>query len=335
MRVTFCTICGSDLHTTLGHRPAPAPSILGHEIIGIVEEIGTDVPTGNLAIGDRITWCVAASCGPIRVVSPQSRGNASDATHCRNCRRGMPQKCDSLFKYGHEQTTDDTTRSLSGGLADYCVLQPGTSIVQLPESLPDEVACPANCATATVMAAIRTAGDLQGKRVLITGAGMLGLTAAAVASVCGADIVVVCDPSAERRQLAGHFGATDTLNVVPEAKFDCIFEMSGNRNAVSAAIDSADVGGQVVLVGSVSPAPPIEFDPERLVRGLGSIHGVHNYRPDDLLTAVHFLNEHHGRFPFGSLVSRSFQLTEAAAAFEFAARHRPVRVAVKPHAYNR
>ena len=172
VRVTFCTLCGSDLHTFTGRRQTPTPTILGHEIIGRIERFGPDAPRHDLLgqplrEGDRITWTLAASCGA-----------------CFYCTRELPQKCERLFKYGYEQITDD--HPLSGGLADYCLLAPGTGIIRLPETLPDAVACPANCATATVAAALRAGGGCQGQTVLIQGAGMLGLTACAMAKAGGA-----------------------------------------------------------------------------------------------------------------------------------------------------
>ena len=106
----------------------------------------------------------------------------------------MPQKCEQLFKYGHE--TLSNSRPLSGGLAEYCVLTADTPALALPETLPDKAACIANCATATVAGAFRVGGDCRGQSVLIFGAGMLGLNAAAMARHRGADQVFVgrCRP---------------------------------------------------------------------------------------------------------------------------------------------
>jgi len=168
VRITCCTLCGSDVHTYEGRRSAPLPTILGHEIIGQVAQLppGPEVRDHQgvpLDLGDRITWSVAASCGG-----------------CFFCNDGLPQKCKGLFKYGHERISE--RHQLSGGLAEHCHLAAGTAIFRLPSELSDAVACPANCATATVAAAMRYSGDQRDRVVLIQGAGMLGLTAAAMAT---------------------------------------------------------------------------------------------------------------------------------------------------------
>ncbi|MCA9082620.1 MAG: zinc-binding dehydrogenase [Planctomycetaceae bacterium] len=315
VQVTCCTICGSDLHSFTGARSSPTPGVLGHEIIGRIERLPaggiSDVCGQSLRAGDRVTWSVAASCG-----------------QCDRCERRMPQKCDSLFKYGHERFANGT--ELSGGLADYCVLHSGTAIMKLPDDLPDRIACPASCATATVAAAVRNAGALAGRRVLVMGAGMLGLTACAFARAADAASVCLCDPVEARRVLGLKFGATEAVAAIDSEDFDCVFEMSGNAFAVEAAIRAATVGGRIVLVGSVSPSQPVAVDPERVVRRLLTICGVHNYLPEDLVTAVKFLQANHASCPFEELVERSWPLSDVNAAFEYAVQERPIRVAVLP-----
>lgn len=318
VRVACTTICGSDLHTFRGDRSGPMPCILGHEIVGTITALGSPAPRAvsgaTLSIGQKVVWSVVVSC-----------------RECRHCSRGFPQKCVELQKYGHERF--DEGSAPNGGLSEYCVLADGTAIVPVPKDLPDCVSAPASCATATVMAAARPTSPLDSKRVLITGAGALGLTMSAVAATGNADEIVVCDPDATRLNHAREFGATQTIRNVADATaggFDCVFEMSGHPLAVETAVGAAGIGGQVVLVGSVSPSPAVPFDPESLVRRLVSIRGVHNYRPDDLVAAVDFLAGHHHRYPFAKMIGATFDLDDIATAFEHAAAHRPLRVAVIP-----
>ncbi|MCA8999162.1 MAG: zinc-binding dehydrogenase [Planctomycetaceae bacterium] len=327
-KVECCTVCGSDLHTITGARQEKTPTILGHEILARVTEVGgssaRDLDGNPLSPGDRITWSVAAACG-----------------ECDRCQTGMPQKCRNLAKYGHEQTHG--RYALSGGFAEYVFLRPGTAIVRIPDHVPSEVLCPANCATATVAAAYRMAGPIIGKRVLILGAGMLGLTAAAFARVSHAGRITVCDVSPKRCEQALQFGADEGILLSKEGDlqshlhslsdvgpFDVNLELSGAPVAVETALQCGDIGAHLVLVGSVMPTRAVEITPEKIVRNWLSIHGVHNYAPGDLQTAVDFLVKHGDEFPFRGLVEQTFGLREIQQAVEMAVRQHPVRVAIVP-----
>ncbi len=329
VRITCCTLCGSDVHTYEGRRRTPIPTVLGHEILGRVAELppGTavcDDEAAPLKVGDRITWSVAAGCGK-----------------CFFCRDGLPQKCERLFKYGHEPITAE--HPLSGGLADHCHLTQGTVICRVPSELSDVVACPANCATATVAAALRYAGPCAGRTMLIQGAGMLGLTAAAMAAAAGAREVIVCDKLVERLQVAKRFGATRTAQVddagaaIRDAVAQCTsgrgvdvaLDMSGAPEALEMGIDLLRVGGRYVWVGAVFPARPLAVSAETVVRKMLSIQGVHNYAPEDLRQALMFLRDTHAKYRFEELVAETFALEDADAAFAHASRSGALRVAVK------
>ena len=330
VRVDLATVCGSDLHTTRGHRSSPVPGVLGHEQVGRVLAVGTlavgDAAAGAPAddpgprhvggapvrVGDRIVWSVAASCGT-----------------CGRCRRGLPQKCTDLVKYGHEPL--DEARPLTGGFASHCVLVPGTPTVVVPDVVPDPVAAPASCATATVAAVLDAAGSLgPGDRVVVIGAGMLGVTAVAMAARAGAE-VVVADPHAGQRERALQFGAAAAIEAPAARAFDVALELSGTPAGVRTCLDSLDVGGTAVLAGSVSPGPAVELAPERLVRGLHTVVGVHNYAPRHLVAAVEFLATEHDRFPFAELIGGPWALDELDAAFAAAGAPGAVpRQAVRP-----
>lgn len=330
VRVRCCTICGSDVHTYEGRRGTPCPTVLGHEILGHVAQLPPGPPVCDphgrpLALGDRVTWSVAASCGV-----------------CFFCRHGLPQKCRQLFKYGHEAITP--RHVFHGGLADYCHLALGTAIFRVPEELPDLVACPANCATATCAAALRYAGDCAGAAVLVQGAGMLGLTIAAMAAWAGAREVIVCDRLSERLEVARRFGATHVALVGenPDALaalvvrqtegrgVDLAFDMTGDPAALEHGLQLLRIGGRYVWVGAVYPARPLNLSAELVVRKLLSIQGVHNYTPADLQRALEFLVQTHQRFPFASLVSQTSPLEEADAVFAEVSRSRALRWAIRP-----
>jgi len=335
VEVTCTTLCGSDLHSYEGRRETPCPTILGHEILGRVSELRPgdpplDLHGSELAVGDRVTWGVAASCGT-----------------CFYCEHGLPQKCEHLFKYGHEQA--DHRHPLSGGLAEHCHLARGTAILKVPDSLPDEVACPANCATATVAAALRAAGECRGRAVLVQGAGMLGLTAAAMARHQGASEVIVCDLDEERLQWAARFGATHSVRIdidgsnltdavaeVTDGRgVDIALELSGSASAIEGGLQLLRIGGRYVLVGTVFPTRAVPLSPEMVVRRLLRIEGVHNYTPADLIKAIDFLTVTQAEYPFAQLVMGHFPLAESEAAFQYALSSKAPRVAVFPNAVSR
>ncbi|MGF6822321.1 putative phosphonate catabolism associated alcohol dehydrogenase [Microbacterium sp. ZKA21] len=309
--VELSTICGSDVHTARGDRPSPMPAVLGHESIGRVIALGDGgaqtVDGGDLRVGDRVVWSVTVSCGT-----------------CDRCASGMTQKCRSLAKYGHERI--EPRWELTGGFASHVHLRRGTAIVRAPESLPAAVLAPASCATATAWAAVARAGrELDGVPVRVYGAGLVGLTAAAIAADLGARVTVV-DPSDERRRLAERFGAEPGAGVgAPKV----VIEASGH--AVAQAIDEVDVGGTVVLVGSVFPAAAVALDAEDVVRRLITITGVHNYGGADLSAAVGFLAGRGRAYPFGDVVGAVHPLADADAALAAAAAPgAPLRIGLTP-----
>lgn len=325
-RVLGCTICGSDLHTFEGRRSVPVPTVLGHEIVGEIIELGESGPHldsagQELQVGDRITWAIVAHCG-----------------HCAMCRRGLPQKCLHAVKYGHEPLQPG--RELLGGLATHCLLVEGTSIVRLPDDLPLATACPASCATATVAAALESAGELHDRSVCIFGAGMLGLTACAMAESLGAGKVVCIDPVTSRLDRAVSFGATHVAtplglseiasDTTGDLGFDVVLELSGSPAAFHAGWPLLRIGGTLVLVGAVFPGPPVPVALEQIVRRHVTIRGIHNYAPRHLVAAVDFLAAHHKRVPFAGLVSQWYSLTSVSDAFAGSASPDKIRIGVTP-----
>lgn len=308
--VELSTICASDVRIVLGDRPAPVPAVLGHESVGRVIALGDGgartVEGGELRVGDRVVWSVTVSCGA-----------------CDRCESGMPQRCRSLAEYGH--TRLEPRWELTGGFASHLHLRRGTAIVRVPESLPAAVLAPASCATATAWAAVARSGrDLEGVPVRVYGAGLVGLSAVAIAADLGARVTVV-DPSAERRRLAERFGAQPADPDAPKV----VIETSGRT--VAEAIGAVDVGGTVVLAGSVFPVPPTPLDAEDVVGRLLTITGVHNGTGSDLSAAVGFLAGRGRAYPFADAVGAVHSLTDADAALAAAAEPgAPLRIGLVP-----
>lgn len=329
VRIRCATICGSDLHSYEGRRHSPTPCILGHEMVGEIIAMGPEGTCDHqghpLQPGDRVTWSMVWSCGG-----------------CHYCKLGLHPQCERLRKFGHEKLSPGV--SLGGGMADHCQLPEGTAIFKVPDNVADEVASSANCATATVAAICRNAGDLTGTHVVVFGAGMLGLTACAMLSAGGAAGVMAVEPDPARRALALEFGATATFDSMlpPEDLIsavrqltagrgaDLAIDLSGQSGAMDAAPQVLRPGGHLILAGAVFPGSPLQWPAEMIVRRMLRITGVYNYSPADLQSALAFLSDHGRHYPFEKLVGATFPLAAVNEAFLHAGRERPPRVAVRP-----
>lgn len=332
-RVMLSTICGSDLHTIYGKRKEPTPLILGHEIVGklvaLGEDVGSDGFGNQLQVGDRVSWTIMASCGK-----------------CFYCRKGFPQKCELLKKYGHTSCEDTAIHSgLVGGYSEYVYILPGTTMFKIPEGLSDEVAAPANCALSTVVNAVDTIGIERDDLVMVQGAGLLGLNAVALASEAGAKEILSTDVMQSRLQMAKRFGAARTINInehtseelkefAMEASegrgFDVVIEVCGVKEAAIQGIEVLRIGGRYLIAGLVTPGSYINIDGNKVTRNYITIKGIHNYRPEHLGKAIKFLEKNHNNYNFKSLVGEIYPLEKINEAVLAASNGDYIRVGVKP-----
>jgi len=232
-------ICGSDLHYYhdggFGTVRIKQPMALGHEIAGVIEEVGAGV--SHLAPGMRVA------------VNPSRPCN-----HCRFCLEGQQRYCldmqfmGSAMRFPHAQ----------GGFRQSVTVDAGQAVPIAPTLTMAEAAMAEPLAVCLHAAA--RAGSLMGKRVLVTGSGPIGVITLAVARYAGASEVVVTDVAPFPLSLAKTMGATRTVNVAEErdglaaytadnGHFDVMFECSGNQAALVGAFDAIRPGGIIVQVG--------------------------------------------------------------------------------------
>ena len=308
VEIALATICGSDLHTLSGLRTEPAPLILGHEAVGHI--VASQRP--GFALGDRVSWSIADSCGT-----------------CVPCtQHRLPEKCDALFKYGHATTTDGS--GLNGCYATHLLIRPGTHIANVADHLPDAAVAPANCALATAVNAIAVLPTPCDK-VLVQGAGLLGLNTCALLAERGIAQIYCTDIDADRLALSTEFGAIPVTDPPPEG-LDAVFEVAGNADLIPAGIAALRPGGTYVFVGMVHPDTRLELTGEQIIRKCLTIRGVHNYSPHHLDEALAFLARTTDRYPYSSLVSDPFTLAELAQAIALAETRQHIRVAIAPSA---
>jgi threonine 3-dehydrogenase len=234
IRVHKSAICGTDMHIwnwdAWSQRTIPVPMHVGHEYVGIIEKVGNEVE--GYKVGDRVSGEGHIVCG-----------------HCRNCRAGKRHLCPNTQGVGVNRP---------GSFAEYLSL-PACNLFKVPEGISDELASifdPYGNATHTALSF-----DMVGEDVLITGAGPIGIMAAAIAKYVGARNVVITDVNSYRLDLARKLGATRAVDVSREKLgdvmrelgmtegFDVGLEMSGNASAFRDMVASMANGGRIALLG--------------------------------------------------------------------------------------
>ncbi len=245
VKVHRTAICGTDVHIwnwdEWSQRTIPVPMTVGHEFMGVIAELGSEVR--GLEIGQRVSGEGHVTCG-----------------HCRNCRAGKRHLCRNTIGLGVNRT---------GSFAEYVSL-PAVNIFPLPDAVTDDIASYLDPLGNAVHTALSF--DLVGEDVLITGAGPIGVMAASVARFAGARHVVVTDVNEYRLALATKMGATRAVNVQKQSVrdvmeelhmaegFDVGLEMSGNGEAFRGMLDVMNHGGRVAILGIPSKDSAIDWN---------------------------------------------------------------------------
>jgi 2-desacetyl-2-hydroxyethyl bacteriochlorophyllide A dehydrogenase len=247
VRVTRSAICGTDLHPYRGEIPGfPEGTVLGHEFVGVVEEVGEGVT--SIRPGDRVVASDVVACG-----------------RCWWCRRGWHYQCEQVTLFGYGEVVG---ASLPGGQAEY-VRAPFADVVlaRIPDALSDEQALFVGDILTTGFTAATEAGIRPGDVVAVVGCGPVGLFAATSALYLGAATVLAVDPDPARRAAAEAEGARGVApDDLPAALrdatagrgADAVLEAVGSDAALACAVESVRAKGTVVAVGAHhSPAFPL------------------------------------------------------------------------------
>ena len=234
IKVRKASICGTDIHIwnwdAWSQKTIKVPMVIGHEFMGEIAKLGAEV-TG-FQVGERVSGEGHITCG-----------------HCRNCRAGKRHLCRNTVGLGVNRP---------GCFAEYVSL-PAFNVFRVPKEIPDEIASffdPLGNAVHTALSF-----DLVGEDVLITGAGPIGVMAAAISRHVGARHVVVTDLNPYRLELARKMGATRAVDVRTQTLgdvmqslgmtegFDVGMEMSGNDRAFRDLLSFMNHGGRVAILG--------------------------------------------------------------------------------------
>jgi L-iditol 2-dehydrogenase len=290
IRVSSVGICGSDTHYyrhgRVGSFFVEGPLVLGHEAAGTVVDVGESVDRSRL--GQRVS------------IEPQRPDPDSDES-----RRGHYNLCPHMQFFA--------TPPIDGALCDYVTI--GAEFAHpVPDSMSDDAA--ALCEPLSVgIAAVRKAGIGGGSRVLITGAGPIGIVVAQLARAYGATEIIVSDPDAARRDQVQTFGATTVLDPTAEPlgdlRVDAFIDASGAQGAVADGIRSVRPTGSAVLVGSGAESMQL---PTQVIQNRELVlTGVFRYA-NTWPTAIALVES--GRVDLDAMVTARFPLEKAAEALD-------------------
>ncbi|MDT7695304.1 MAG: L-iditol 2-dehydrogenase [Pseudonocardiales bacterium] len=306
VRSRLVGICGSDTHACAGEHPfMPLPYRPGHEVVGVVASVGPGVD--DLAEGDRVVLEPNLVCGK-----------------CRQCLDGRYNICRNLAVFGCQTV---------GAMADEFVVA-ADRLHRLPDGLSFELAALIE-PLATPVHAVRRAGIGPGSRVAVLGAGPIGLLALVAARAAGAEVVVVTDVLAAKRDRARRLGADAALDatdpdLVEQARrvlgdgADVVLDCVAIQSSMTQAVELVDKGGTVLVVG-IAAGPttiPLHLVQDREISVIGSLM----YVRQDVQRAIDLLAG--GAVAADDLITATFPLDRAAEAFAAAIDPEQVKVLV-------
>jgi len=298
-------ICGSDQHYyEHGYCAAFVPDrpfVLGHEVMAEVAAVADDVDT--VRPGQRVAVNPARSCG-----------------FCEACKSGRGNLCRKTIMLGSASTTPPT----NGGLAEFVVVRADQCHL-LPEHMDESLGAMME-PFAVALHAVKRAGIVSGRRVLVTGAGAIGLLTAITARAYGAAPVAISDLVPERRAKARELGIdavldpaaadfTESTRELTGEGFDVVLEASGAPPALRSAFNLVRPGGTIVQIGTLGTAD-IPLPANKLMNKEINLVGSMRYG-DVFDEAIRLVAA--GRVNLQPLVNAVYPLDEAVKAFEFAA----------------
>jgi threonine dehydrogenase-like Zn-dependent dehydrogenase len=316
VKITRAGICGSDLLMWDGRVEIEDDAIIGHEYLGIVEEIGPDVRL--IEAGDRVTGTFSVACG-----------------HCVPCQRGYGQRCLLLRFIGFGFAFGD----LNGGQAEYiAVPEADLTLRKVPDVISDDAALLIGDNAVTAVDVLHRARFEPGQLVAVMGAGPTGLLTAQAALAMGAGAVVVSDRLQHRLDVAAAMGAT-AVNFDTDDPLDAVLDLSGYQgadivveatNTAQGTVDAialARKGGTIAVTtvhadGEVTiPLGEMWLKDHTLV-----MHQVNvNARMDDVIAMIAG-----GRLDPEKVISHRLPLSEAAQGYAVMAEREALKVILTP-----
>jgi len=312
LRTSFAEVCGTDVHLWHGRLSGvPYPIIPGHVTTGVLDRVRgevTDSAGRELREGDRAAFFdVHRTCG-----------------RCLACTVDRtPTRCPSRRVYG---ITDSAADGLFGGWAQKVYLEPGVIIARLPDAVSFEAFIGGGCGLQTAVHIIERSRLALGDTVVVQGAGAVGLSAAALARVSGAGLVIVIGAPASRLELARKMGADEVvdldrttagerLTLVRDRTrgrgADVVIEAAGSPRAFEEGLELVRDGGACVIAGHYTNAGDSTVNAHRHInRKHLDIRGCWGSEVRHFLAALAALERHGGEVPWQLIGSTPYALAE-------------------------
>jgi S-(hydroxymethyl)glutathione dehydrogenase/alcohol dehydrogenase len=317
LKVTNVGLCHSDLHYMTGSVPTGIPAVLGHEVAGIVEAVGSAVT--SLEPGDRVTGALTPACG-----------------RCSYCEAGHSTQCLRLEQVRERprpgfETLDGRAIDRLGSIGAFSqhVLMRENALVKLPDDVPLHVGCLLSCCIVTGVGAVFRGAEVRpGSTVAVVGCGGVGSAIIQGARLAGASAIVAIDLDEDRLKAAREYGATHTINggegdTVEELHrllsdgVDYAFEAVGSARTAQTAFALLRPTGTACLVGIAPmgteiPVPAMDFwyQEKRLI---GSYMGSGQAR-EDIAQFARLYQQ--GRLMLDEMVTRVIPFAEINEGFE-------------------
>ena len=323
IRITLTTICGTDLHIVAGEYPVSPGLVIGHEPVGVIDELGPGVTGYN--IGDRVLVGAITPCG-----------------QCRACLSGQLSQC------GHGDGYEALGgwrfgNTINGAQAEYLLVPHAqANLAKIPDELTDEQVVLLSDIASTGFSGAESAQIKLGDAVVIFAQGPIGLCATAGAKLLGAALIIAVDGDQNRLQMARKLGADVTLDyreldVVAEVKkltgggADAAIEALGTQETFTSALRSLRPGGTLSSLGVYSGK--VQIPHEAFSAGLGDYRIITTLCPGGKERMRRLMEMvKHGRVDLTPLLTHSFPLSQIKDAYElFGSRADGViKVAIRP-----
>jgi len=334
VRMRAAGLCHSDLSVIAGDRPRPLPMAIGHEGAGEVLEVGSEVR--DLVPGDHVVAAFVPCCGA-----------------CEPCMSGRPALCEPGFKANSAGMLLSGSRRLHRGegvihhhlgvsaFADYATMA-RESLVRVDSSLPFAEAAVFGCAVMTGVGAVtNTVQPQPGSMIAVIGLGGVGLAALLGALLLEPSIIVACDLSDEKLEVAQQMGATHVVNAGDPSAIEKIrdlthggvhyaFEMAGAVKAMELAYRITRRGGTTVTAGLPHPQHLFSTPHVGMVAEERTIKGSYLGSSNPARDIPRYIEMYHsGRLPVDRLLSERIELEDINAAFDRLADGRSIRQIVE------